>query len=131
MKLRHAPPDITKVTNMQIARTLIVTFVSVGPIAAFAQNDLPTCSTFDGSELTYACRCLPDSALGDVFGTTMYAPATSLCAGARHAGTIRAEGGIVQIIRGVAQDGFVGSERNGITSSDTGPADYSIFFMGS
>lgn len=116
---------------MKIAQTLMAAFLFVGPIAAWAQDELPVCDTFDGNELTYVCRCLPDNPLGDVFGTSMYAPTTSLCAGARHAGTIRAEGGIVQIIRGVAQGGFVGSDRNGITSRDAGAADYSIFFMGS
>ncbi len=109
---------------------ILIAAACIWPLAGWAQSELPRCDKFDGNTPSFACRCLPDSPQGEVFGTTMYAPSTSLCAGARHAGTIRAEGGIVQIIRGVAQERFTGSERNGIASLDSGAAAYSIFFMG-
>ena len=119
-----------KVNKLLIASASIAATAGFWPITGWAQSELPICDKFDGSAVSYACRCLPDSPLGEVFGTTMYAPSTSLCAGARHAGTIRVEGGNVQIIRGIAQEKFTGSERNGVTSLDSGAATYSIFFMG-
>lgn len=53
-----------------------------------------------------------------VWGTDLYADDSSVCAAAIHAGIIEAsEGGVVQIKIGGPQQGFIGSERNGITSA--------------
>lgn len=111
------------------AATFYAAFVGMVDCAWAQSTDLPICDKFDGTAQLYACSCAADAAVGDVFGTSKYSPDTALCAGAVHAGVIKPTGGIVQIIRGVAQDGFVGSEKHGIVSKDAPAADFSIFFM--
>lgn len=75
--------------------------------------------------------CPPDSATGSAWGTDLYTYDSKICTAAVHAGVIgAAEGGQVTIEMRAGADAYVGSARNGVTSSDFGAFDASYVFVG-
>jgi len=63
-----------------------------------------------------ACGCAASAATGAVWGTDIYTDDSSICAAARHAGTIGQNGGMVTLRAAPGRDGYAGSPRNGVTS---------------
>ena len=70
---------------------------------------------------TLACSCEISQIGGTVWGTGVYTDDSAICAAARHAGAIGADGGPVTLSIGGGQDSFKGSTANGITTRDYGP----------
>jgi len=57
-------------------------------------------------------------ASGSVFGTAIYAPDSSICRAAIHAGVLQHFGGLVEVAASWGQDIFTGSVNRDIASSD-------------
>jgi hypothetical protein len=84
--------------------------------------DLPT---------PFTCTCSGAATRdGVVWGTDIYTDDSRLCRAALHAGVISAEGGPVTVVRSAGRPLYVGSSRNGVTSSDYGSYRASIAFEG-
>lgn len=83
-----------------------------------------------GSGATVTCFC-PASASqeGTVWGTDTYTDDSAICAAARHAGVVGSRGGSVTFTVQSGLEGFSGSVRNGITSSNYGAWDGSYSFI--
>jgi len=64
-----------------------------------------------------SCRCSPSAMAGRVWGTLVYTDDSSICTAARHAGACGPEGGLVDVEGRAPLSSYVGSTRNGITSS--------------
>jgi hypothetical protein len=75
-----------------------------------------------GMTTAIVVKCPPQgSARGMVWGTTVYAGGSAICATAVHAGVITADrGGLLQVTRSVHTGEFVASERNGVASQKYG-----------
>jgi len=73
--------------------------------------------TEQGSSLPAVCPgdCKGE---GQLAGTSIYSPGSSVCRAARHAGVIGSEGGHVMVTLGHGQDGHFGSRQGGDTSTD-------------
>jgi hypothetical protein len=68
---------------------------------------------------TVSVTCPPAGSPGAVYGTDVYTSDSSICTAAVHAGSISlASGGDVTIVSEGPSSGYVGSARNGITTSD-------------
>ena len=62
-------------------------------------------------------------------GTDVYPSDNPICVAATHAGAVTADGGVVTVQLNPALDGFKGSERNGIVSSDLPGKPRSMVFI--
>ena len=70
---------------------------------------------------TYVYFCSPNGTFDTVWGTDVYTDDSSICTAAVHAGKItKAAGGTVTIEMRPAQDEYLGTTRNGVTSLDYG-----------
>ena len=77
----------------------------------------------------YTCRCSAQATReGTVWGTDLYTDDSALCAAARHAGRVGADGGAVTVLRSAGRALYVGSARGGVQSHDYGAYDASIAF---
>jgi hypothetical protein len=94
--------------------------------AAAAQGEL--CGAFPVGQKDYACTCTPDAAVGSVWGSGPYTADSNLCTAAYHAGVIGLDGGQVIARATGPQDSFVGTEQNGVVSSDWGAYPDSFMF---
>ena len=75
--------------------------------------------------------CPPGGFNSFLWGTDTYTSGSSVCTAAVHVGLINfVAGGSVVIEIRPGQDSYVGSARNGVTSSDQGPWDRSFVFIG-
>ncbi len=74
----------------------------------------------------FTVTCPPDCAWGSVWGTDTYTADSSICFSAIHAGVIDRSGGRVQVTMKPGLQNHVGSDRNGVTSSDWGSYDRSF-----
>jgi hypothetical protein len=88
------------------------------------------CGAFPAGEKTHACACTPDAAVGPVWGSGPYTADSDMCTAAYHAGVIGPDGGEVLARSAGSRDAFVGSEANGVISSDWGPYPESFVFEG-
>lgn len=71
----------------------------------------------NGQQFTFNCPA--NGKASTVYGTDVYTDDSSICTAAVHQGLIKLEsGGIVTIEIRNGQDAYIGSERNGITTSD-------------
>ena len=83
----------------------------------------------DGDRFLY--QCPPGGRSSLVWGTDTYTSDSSACTAAVHAGLITfATGGAVTVEIRPGQSSYVGSTRNGITTSDYGSWDSSFVFVG-
>ncbi|MCZ4304647.1 LCCL domain-containing protein [Zoogloeaceae bacterium G21618-S1] len=83
--------------------------------------DLPT---------PFTCRCSAEAVgSGTVWGTDVYTGDSGLCSAAAHAGAVARSGGVITVYREAGRDLYVGSQRNGITSSDYGHYASSLRFL--
>ena len=85
------------------------------PLAAAAQE---ACGSYPLDQERYVCTCAADAGGGTAWGSGPYTADSDLCAAARHAGVIGAEGGAIEALRGPGQEQFPGSEMNGIATRD-------------
>ncbi len=113
--------------------TLGITFIGalIAPLGVWAQDLTFTqgeidaaeaCTSADGlvGEQWQLCTCAPEAMAGSVWGVGPYTSDSSVCAAARHAGAVPAEGGAVLLTAAPGQDSYEGSEANGITTRDWG-----------
>lgn len=67
------------------------------------------------------CSCLSsETSSGDVWGTDTYTDDSRLCRTALHAGAITSSGGVIVATVEPGQSSYVGSTRNGVTSTSYG-----------
>ena len=77
--------------------------------------------------VSYACS--PGGEFGTVWGTDVYTDDSSICTAGVHAGKItREQGGVVIVRVKPGQPVYVGTTRNGVTSSDYGEWSGSFVF---
>jgi hypothetical protein len=70
---------------------------------------------------TFFYNCSPNGTFDSVWGTDVYTDDSSICTAGVHAGKItRVAGGVVTIEIRAAQNTYVGSARNGVTTSNYG-----------
>lgn len=67
---------------------------------------------------TYHVSCPAMCGSGRLYGTDLYADDSSICKAGLHAGLINSAGGFFEVTLEEGSEGYVGSERNGIQSSD-------------
>lgn len=78
---------------------------------------------------TFVYNCSPNGTFDTVWGTDVYTDDSSICTAAVHAGKItRAAGGTVTIEITPGQEAYIGSARNGVTSSNYGSWGGSFIF---
>lgn len=73
----------------------------------------------DGSRLSYTCPAKP-TGVGTVWGTDVYTDDSAICVAALHASKITEAGGTFTLEIRAGQASYVGSTRNGVTTSDYG-----------
>ena len=72
--------------------------------------------------------CPPGSMTGAVWGTDIYTTDSSVCAAARHAGVVGAEGGRVEARIAPGCDSYRGTSRNGVSTNEWGTYPTSFYF---
>jgi hypothetical protein len=81
-----------------------------------------------GQDFTY--KCPSGGSIGRLWGTDIYTTDSSICTAAVHAGLITAKnGGQVTIRIDPGQDAYIGTTRNGVSSSDFGSYGSSFSFL--
>ena len=88
--------------------------------AASAQDACPDTFQQYGPGLSLTCVCAPAQISGTVWGSSPYTDDSSVCAAARHAGVIGADGGTIGVTGMAGQDSYAGSSANGISTLDYG-----------
>jgi hypothetical protein len=103
--------------------------------AALAQPrpaSVPACpATFDAAGgVPTTCHCTAQAANDGaaVWGTGIYTSDSAICAAARHAGAVGADGGVVTVEPAPGRDSYVGTLRNGVRSVGYGPWNHSFRF---
>lgn len=75
------------------------------------------------------CRCTRTGVSGgQVFGTDVYSERSAICRAALHAGVVGRDGGVVRVVSASGRNQYRGSRRNGVTTEQAGPAQYSFRF---
>ncbi len=97
-------------------------------VTGASAQDLPSCGSFPGGDEAYLCQCAAGSASGSVWGSGPYTSDSSICAAATHAGVIDESGGPVSTISVMGLDVYIGTEANGVTTSDWGAYGSSFIF---
>lgn len=90
---------------------------------AGAASTSPTCpATFKEhtSAEALTCVCPPGLASGTVWGTDIYTNDSSVCRAAVHAGVITTDGGSITAHPAPGQASYIGTNRNGVTTSNYG-----------
>ena len=81
--------------------------------------------------MPFSCLCTGEAVReGTVWGTDVYTNDSALCRAALHAGVIPPGGGRITALREAGHDLYVGTSRNGVTTSDYGPYAQSVRFAG-
>jgi hypothetical protein len=80
------------------------------------------------TDYSFSCTCTPDAITGPVWGSGAYTSDSSLCAAARHAGVIPAEGGRVHVAGAPACPSYPATSSHGVESSSWGPWSGSFYF---
>jgi hypothetical protein len=97
-------------TSLEIRRPKGLPVVEAGAGAA--------CVGFPADQDFVECSCPEAPSTGSLWGSDPYTLDSDLCAAARHVGYIEEGGGIVRAIKISGLDTYLGTEANGITSSD-------------
>lgn len=109
-------------------------FMFVNPqmlLGATGTKEAPAeaCTALAIGEERTTCSCAAGSgAMGGVWGSGPYTADSTICAAAKHAGVIGANGGVVTAIRGPGVPVYRGSVANGVTSLDWESFDSSLMF---
>ena len=78
-------------------------------------------------DFTYTC--MPDGTIGNVYGTSIYMTASSICSAAVHAGVIKTKaGGKIQIRIRPGEKFYNGTTQNGVISNSFGAHTWSFSF---
>lgn len=77
---------------------------------------------------TLSCTCSPQQYGGSIWGSGLYTTDSSVCGAALHSGAIPATGGTVRITITGGCSRYVGSQNNGITTSNWGSYNSSFYF---
>jgi hypothetical protein len=93
--------------------------------AALAQEQ---CGAFPAGQESYACACPAGFAQSAVWGSGPYTADSNVCTAALHAGAIGPDGGKVMAVAAPGQDGYTGSEANGVATRDWGSYPNSFAF---
>jgi hypothetical protein len=81
--------------------------------------------------MPFSCTCSAQATTeSSVWGTDVYTDDSGLCRAAVHAGVISSQGGSITVVRSVGRPLYVGSTRNGVSSSDFSKFPTSIEFQG-
>jgi len=92
-------------------------------------RSVPKCAGFPSGadDVTCSCPALgPGESAGKVWGSGPYTADSDLCAAARHDGFIGTAGGTISAVATVGLATYLGSDSNGIRSSDWGSYDRSF-----
>jgi hypothetical protein len=103
--------------------------VPVGPGGAIQETACP--AKFDSGRYStgeLSCHCSPDAMTGTVWGSDVYTDDSSICAAARHAGVVGADGGPVRLRAAPGRSRYPASRRNGISTSSWDRWDGSFVF---
>ncbi len=82
-------------------------------------SDAPVCNSVPDSGAV-VCRCAAGTTGGSVWGSGPYTADSDICTAARHAGVIGEAGGALELSAAPGQDGYEGSQANGVTTSNWG-----------
>jgi outer membrane protein OmpA-like peptidoglycan-associated protein len=109
---------------------VMVLFALVFPLGpALAKESCP--SDFRGQSASLTCTCsAEETRSGYVWGHLVYTSDSRLCAAARHAGAVGANGGVVTVIPEAGRDLYSGTTQNGVTTLDYGSYGGSFRFQG-
>lgn len=108
----------------------------IGLVAEFARNPVQSVECYttayaivSETKPRASVRCPADCANGGtVWGTMLYTDDSAICVAALHAGLLSVSGGIVTLEYVTGQEGYIGSTRNGITTSEWGSWGHSFRF---
>lgn len=90
--------------------------------------DMGACAPLPADLQEAICACEPGAnSGGSIWGSNPYTADSDICIAAIHAGVIGAEGGTLVLRRRPGQSDYPGSTAHGITSSDWGSYDESIY----
>ena len=120
-----------------LLRSLLFVSAAAAITACGGDDDAPTAPTNnEGTDITWSqdasnrrasigqtfvFRCSPNGDFDTVWGTDVYTDDSSICTAGVHAGKItRLAGGLVTIEIRPAQAAYLGSARNGVTTSNYG-----------
>ena len=101
-----------------------------GPILDGGRTWKATAAAYQGKiGGRYRYSCPPSGKLGPVRGSRVYAPTSSVCSAAVHAGQISAtQGGNVVILIQAGRSSYSGTVKNGVTSQAAGPSKGSFIY---
>ncbi len=91
--------------------------------ASFSAAELaaaPQCERFPSGQDGYLCSCDAGYASGSVWGSGPYTADSNICVAAQHSGVLSLFGGAIYATQQGGQDGYTGSEANGVTTRDWG-----------
>lgn len=92
------------------------------PRSLAISSDLPT---------PFSCTCSAEATTEvGVWGTDVYTDDSGLCRSALHAGVISSQGGLITVTRGAGRPLYIGTVRNGVSSSDYPATARSMVFKG-
>jgi hypothetical protein len=75
---------------------------------------------------SFSVVCPVNCKMGSVWGTDMYTTDSSICVAAMHAGVISTDGGPVKVTLKPGKPSYVGTARNGVTTSQWNAFDKSF-----
>jgi LCCL domain len=114
-------------TAGNLIRTANFSVTVLGPNAIDSNTNATNQRGKNGQQFSYTCPA--NITLNSVWGTDTYTDDSRICSAAIHAGKItQAGGGLVTIEIAPGQASYVGSSRNGVTSSNYGSWIGSYFF---
>lgn len=88
---------------------------------------IAACGRYPSGAASYSCGC-SGSESGSVWGSGPYTSDSNICVAARHAGAVGPAGGEVHVLGMGGLPGYVGSARNGVTTSNWGSYQSSFVF---
>jgi hypothetical protein len=120
----HVQPKLGKPSS--------VAALAAPPPVAPAVSDCPNdFRAFVGTTEPLGCTCSAEAARrGIVYGMDAYAPLSSVCQAAVHAGVIGKTGGAVTVIPEAGRKTYAGVTRHGVTSQNDSSSDGSFRFAG-
>jgi hypothetical protein len=114
-------------TSGSLTRTTNFSVTVAGPLTVDSNTNATNQRGKNGQQFSYTCPA--NITINSVWGTDTYTDDSRICSAAIHAGKItQAAGGSVTIEIAPGQASYLGSSRNGVTSSNYGSWSGSYFF---
>ena len=104
-----------------------IVLVATGAVPPLPATAGEACGAFPAGAESHSCDCAPGAG-GAVWGSGPYTSDSNICAAARHAGAIGAEGGSVTAVAAPGEASYAGSTRNGIETRNWGSYPTSFTF---